>query len=87
MYDTRTRAHTHTHTSSIYRGGINFKQDNDPTHTSDAVKQYLANKVTAGVIQVLEGPPHNPDMSHIEAIWDYLEKEKKKRSSTHLTKL
>ena len=50
------------------------------------VKQYLENKVTAGVLQVLEWPPQSPYMSLIEATWDYLET-KNKRNPTHLAEL
>ena len=47
----------------------------------------MENKVTAGVLQVLEWPPESLDMSHIKDIWDYLEKEKNKRNTTNLTEL
>ena len=47
----------------------------------------MANKVTAGVLQVLEWPPQNPNMSPIKAIWDYLETKNNKRNPTNLTGL
>ena len=50
------------------------------------VKQYLENKVTAGVLQVLELQAQSPDMSPIEAMWDYLLKtEENKRNQNNLT--
>ena len=72
--------------NSLIGRGFIFQQDTDPKHTSNRVKQYLENKVTAGVLQVLELQAQSPDMSPIEAMWDYLLKtEENKRNQNNLT--
>ena len=50
-------------------------------NTSNIIKQYLDNKVTGSVLQVLEWPTQSPDMSSIEAICQYLEKQRRTRGT------
>ena len=75
--------HAVPHGNRLIGKGFLFQQDHDPKHTSNVVKQYLENKITAVVLQMLEWPPQSPDMNPIEAIWDFLETEKNKRNSTN----
>ena len=46
----------------------------------------MENKITAGVLQVLEWAPRNLEMISIEDIWDYLKTENN-RNQTNLTDL
>ena len=46
----------------------------------------MENKVTAGVLQVLERSPQRLDVSPMKTTWDYLEIEKTKMNPTNLTK-
>jgi len=45
---------------------LQFQQDNGPGHASAFTKSVLK----AAGIRVIEWPPHSPDLSSIETIWD-----------------
>ncbi|GBN80605.1 hypothetical protein AVEN_264591-1 [Araneus ventricosus] len=44
-------------------------QDNDPKHTADIFKLWVLYHCP-GVIKI---PAQNPDLNHIEHVWDYLQ--------------
>lgn len=52
-----------------------FQQDNDSKHTSIHAREWFDDHG----IHLLKWPPNSPDMSPIENLWDYLEKQVKKR--------
>ena len=46
------------------------------------MKTCLQKKEKAGVLHRMEWPPQSPDLNIIEAVWDYLDKEKVKNRTT-----
>jgi hypothetical protein len=46
-----------------------FQQDNDPKHTSNGARKWLASHG----VDVLEWPPNSPDMSIVEKVWDLVD--------------
>lgn len=52
-----------------------FQRDNDPKHTANIVKKWFPENR----IDVLEWPPNSPDMNIIENLWDYLDRQVRKR--------
>jgi len=48
-----------------------FQQDGASVHTANATREFFKRKR----MQVLEWPPHSPDLNIIEHVWHYLKKE------------
>ena len=63
--------------SARRRHGNNFifQHDNDPKHTSNAVKSYLRNQCIKGV----PWPPQSPDFNPIENLWSEIDRQLHKR--------
>ena len=40
------------------------------------IKRYLGGKEEQGALQLMEWPPHSPDLNIIEQVWDHLDREK-----------
>ena len=60
-----------------------FQHDNDPKHTSNAVKNYLRNPR----IKVLPRPPQSPDFNPIENLWSEIDRQLHKRQCNSEEKL
>ena len=56
-----------------------FQHDNDPKHSAKIVKSYLQRKTVDETLTVLDWPPQSPDLNIIEAVWDYLDRERNKK--------
>ena len=56
-----------------------FQHDNDPKHSAKTVKSYLQGKTVDATLTVLDWPPQSPNLNIIEAVWDYLDRERNKK--------
>ena len=59
--------------------GFIFQHDDDPKHTANAVKSYLERKTADKILTVMDWPPQSPALNIIEAVWDHLDRERKKK--------
>jgi hypothetical protein len=55
---------------SLYPDGFIFMQDNDPKHTSNVAKNFIAQNF----MELLDWPPYSPDLNPIEEVWSWLKR-------------
>lgn len=56
-----------------------FQHENDPEHTSSAVKAYLGRKhLHNGTLSIMDWPPQSPDNNIIDTVWDHLDRKQLK---------
>ena len=67
--------------------GFIFQQDNDPKHTSLAVKDRLAQHGAEGTLINLPWPAQSPDLNPIEHVWGHLDRRTKDRKCRNLEEL
>lgn len=56
-----------------------FQQDNDPKHSSKLCQEFLEQKRSQKVLQIMKWPSQSPDLSPIELVWDELDRKVKSR--------
>ena len=71
----------------LFGSGWTFQQDNDPKHKSHLCNDYLQKKAQAGTIQLMTWPPHSPDLSPIELLWDEVDRQVQSKKPTSLAEL
>ena len=78
-YVTTLRDHLTPFLEALANDGITdiiFQQDNSPVHSSKKTREFLETVAIGDKkIQIIEWPPHSPDMNPIENLWAYLKLE------------
>ena len=67
--------------------GFYLQQDNDPKHSARSTKSYIARKEAEGAFELLDWPSQSPDLNIIEAVWEYMDREKAKRQPSNIDEL
>ena len=64
-----------------------LQQDNDPKHTSNLCKNYLAKKEAEGKLKLMTWPAQSPDLNPIELVWDELDRKVRNKQPTNAVNL